>query len=179
MDKSLFHLINEQWTHPALDLFMATIGNVDIWMPLIVLFVLYALIFGGFKGRALIFCIVLALLVNSSLTNSLKKLVDRRRPKQVERVRMVELAKARPKFLTLFKPVEDPLFGRTRSRTLRTFFSFRTRDDEHDDRRDPGPFFPALGLALFFVRRRHRLVAGLPRRALAERRARDFFSGPG
>ena len=36
MDKSLFHLINEQWTHPALDLFMATIGNVDIWMPLIV-----------------------------------------------------------------------------------------------------------------------------------------------
>jgi membrane-associated phospholipid phosphatase len=29
--------------------------------------------------------------------------VDRRRPKQVERVRMVELAKARPEFLTLLK----------------------------------------------------------------------------
>jgi undecaprenyl-diphosphatase len=143
MDKSLFHLINEQWTHPALDLFMATIGNVDIWMPLIVLFVLYALIFGGFKGRSLIFCIVLALLVNSSLTNSLKKLADRRRPKHLERVRMVELAKARPKFLTLFQPV-------------------KIRYSEERDRERSGPSFPsghvttnttiAVILTLFFRR---------------------------
>ena len=53
MDQTLFHLINEQWTHPALDLFMAAISNVDIWKPFIILLVLYALIFGGFKGRAL------------------------------------------------------------------------------------------------------------------------------
>ena len=106
MDQTLFHLINEQWTHPALDLFMAAISNVDIWKPLIVLLGLYALIFGGFKGRALVFCIGLALLVDSGVISNLKKLVDRRRPKQVERVRMVELAKARPEFLTLFKPVK-------------------------------------------------------------------------
>ena len=143
MDKSLFHLINEQWTHPALDLFMATIGNVDLWMPLIALLVLYALIFGGFKGRALVFCIGLALLVNSSLTSGLKKFADRRRPKHVERVRMVELAKARPKFLTLFKPV-------------------KIRYSEARDRERSGPSFPsghvttnttiALILALFFRR---------------------------
>jgi len=105
LDQSLFHLINEQWTHPALDLFMAAISNIDIWKPFIVLLALFALIFGGFKGRALVFCIGLALLVNSSVTSSLKKFVDRRRPKQVERVRMVEMAKARPEFLTIFKPV--------------------------------------------------------------------------
>ena len=40
MDQTLFHLINEQWTNPALDLFMAAISNVDIWKPLIVLLVL-------------------------------------------------------------------------------------------------------------------------------------------
>ncbi|HXA08757.1 MAG TPA: phosphatase PAP2 family protein [Chthoniobacterales bacterium] len=106
MDQILFHLINEQWTHPALDLFMAAISNVEIWKPLFVLLALSALIFGGFKGRALVFCIGFVLLVNGSLTSGLKKLVDRRRPKQVERVRMVELAKARPEFLTLFKKVE-------------------------------------------------------------------------
>ena len=105
MDQTLFHLINEQWTNPVLDLFMAAISNVEIWKPLIVQLVLYALIFGGFKGRALVFCIGLALLVNSGVTSSLKTFVDRRRPKQVERVRMVELAKARPEFLTLFKRV--------------------------------------------------------------------------
>jgi len=83
---------------------MAAISNVDIWKPLIVLLVLYALIFGGFKGRALVFCVGFALLVNGNLTvDLLKKFVDRRRPKQVERIRMVELAKARPEFLTLFK----------------------------------------------------------------------------
>jgi undecaprenyl-diphosphatase len=106
MDQILFHLINERWTHPALDLFMAAISNVEIWKPLFVLLALSALIFGGFKGRALVFCIGFVLLVNGSLTSGLKKLVDRRRPKQVERVRMVELAKARPEFLTLFKKVE-------------------------------------------------------------------------
>ncbi len=118
MDQTLFHLINEQWTHPALDLFMAAISNVDIWKPLIVLLVLSALVFGGFRGRALVFCLGLALLVNSGVTSSIKKFVDRRRPKQVERVRMVELAKARPEFLALFEKVTIRYSGerdRTRS----------------------------------------------------------------
>ena len=97
---------------------MAAISNIDIWKPFIVLLVLYALIFGGFKGRALVFCIGLALLVNSGVTSSLKKFADRRRPKQVERVRMVELAKARPEFLTLFKKVKIRYSGdRDRARS--------------------------------------------------------------
>jgi undecaprenyl-diphosphatase len=143
VDQILFHLINEQWTHPALDLFMAAVSNIDIWKPFIILLALYGLIFGGFKGRALIFCIGLALLVNSSVTSSLKKFVDRRRPKQVERVRMVEMAKARPEFLTLFKPV-----------------AIRYSGERDKDR--SGPSFPsghvtnnttvALILALFFRR---------------------------
>ena len=139
----MFHLINEQWTHPALDLFMAAISDINIWKPLIALLVLYALIFGGFKGRALVFCIGLALLVNGGVTSSLKMFVDRRRPKQVERVRMVELAKARPEFLTLFKPVKIRYSG----------------ERDHDR---SGPSFPsghvtnnttvALILVLFFRR---------------------------
>ena len=96
MDQTLFHLINEQWTNPMLDLFMAAISNINIWTPFIALLVLYAVIFGGFKGRALVFCIGVALLVNGNLTvGVLKKFVDRGRPKQVQRVRMVELETTR------------------------------------------------------------------------------------
>lgn len=143
MDQALFHLINEQWTNPALDLFMAAISNVDIWKPLIALLVLSCLIFGGFKGRALVFCVAVTLLVDTGITSGLKKFVDRRRPKQVERVRMVVLAKARPEFLTLFKPVQ-------------------IRYSDASDRNRSGPSFPsghvmnnatiAIILAFFFRR---------------------------
>jgi len=122
---------------------MAAISNVDIWRPFLFLLVLYALIFAGFKGRALVFCLGFALLLNTNLTSSLKSFVDRRRPKQVERVRMVEMAKANPEFLTLFKPV-------------------KIRYSEPRDRNRSGPSFPsghvtnnvtiAVVLAFFFQR---------------------------
>jgi undecaprenyl-diphosphatase len=118
LDQTLFYLINQQWTNPILDLFMAAISNIEIWKPLIAVLVLWALILGRFKGRALILCLGLALVVNANLTSGLKKFVDRRRPKQVERVRMIELSKARPEFLTVFKPVKirySDVRDRTRS----------------------------------------------------------------
>ena len=143
MDQALFHLINQQWTNPLLDLFMAAISNVEIWKPLIILLLLYPLFFGGFKGRAFLLCLAVTLLINSSLTNTLKKFVDRRRPKQMERVRLVELTRARPEFLTLSKPV-----------------AIRYSDEQ--DIHSSGPSFPsghvtnnftaAIVLALFFRR---------------------------
>ena len=115
---------------PALDLFMAAISNIEIWKPFLALLVLYVLIFGGFKGRALVFCVGLALLVNSAVHRRvLKKFVDRRRPKQVERVRMVELAKAHPGVSQPLQETEDPLLRCERSQPLRTLLSFRARDE--------------------------------------------------
>jgi undecaprenyl-diphosphatase len=103
MDQAIFHLINERWTNPAFDLFMAAISNSEIWKPLIILAALAVLIFGGFKGRAFLLCLLLTLVLNEQLTNFLKKTIDRHRPKQVQPVRMVVLQKAQPAFLTLFK----------------------------------------------------------------------------
>jgi undecaprenyl-diphosphatase len=103
MDETIFHLINEQWTSPALDLFMAALSNSEIWQPLLVAIALSALFFGGFKARAFIVCLVLSLLFAEFFTGILKAAVDRHRPKQVERVRMVQLQKATPKFMSLFK----------------------------------------------------------------------------
>jgi undecaprenyl-diphosphatase len=104
MDQLIFHRINEQWTSPVLDMFMAAISDVEIWKPLLVGIALYALIFGGFKGRAFLFCLLIALAISDYfVVGALKFTFDRYRPKQVESVRMVQLQKANPRFLTLFK----------------------------------------------------------------------------
>lgn len=144
MDQAIFHFINEQWTNPVLDLFMAVMSDSKIWQPVFVGIGLYLLIFGGFKGRAFLFCVLIALAISSNfLVAPLKSAFDRRRPKQVETVRMVHLQKAHPKLLTIFKKP-----------TIR--FSDQT------DRAKSGPSFPsghmanntviAVMCALFFRR---------------------------
>src|SRR5580700_8900069 len=144
MDQTLFHLINERWTNPVLDLFMAAISNAAIWKPLVVVTILLALAFGGFKARACILCLLLSLLVAETFTGLLKSAFDRRRPKQVQIVRMVELQKARPEFLTLFKKT-------------------KVRYSDQSDHNNSGPSFPSGHMSnntvvavclTFFYRRR-------------------------
>jgi undecaprenyl-diphosphatase len=103
MDQSIFHFINQQWTSPALDLFMAALSDSKIWEPLFIAIGVSALLFGGFKGRAFVICVALSLLIATQVTGLLKSVVDRHRPKHVESVRMVQLQRTRPAFLTLFK----------------------------------------------------------------------------
>lgn len=125
MDQAVFHLINERWTSPALDLFMAAISNVEIWKPLLAVLGLYALIFCGFKGRAFVFCLLLTLIISDTfVVRPLKSAVNRRRPKQVQPVRMVVLAKARPEFMTVFKPTT-------------------VRHSDESDHTKSGPSFPS------------------------------------
>ena len=144
MDQAIFHLINERWTNPALDLFMAALSDIEIWEPLLIVIGLVTLVVGGFKARACIFCLLFSLLIGEQFTGLLKSAIDRHRPKQVQSVRMVELKKARPEFLTLFKKP-----------TIR--YSNQT------DRNRSGPSFPsghmtnntavAVCLTLFYRRR--------------------------
>ena len=144
MDQTIFELINAKWTNPILDLFMAALSNPEIWKPLLILIALIALIFGGFKARACIFCMLLSMLIAEQVTGLLKTAIHRPRPKQVQKVRMVELQKARPEFLTLFK---KPTI----------------RDSDESDRHRSGPSFPsghvtnntviAVCLTLFYRKR--------------------------
>jgi len=125
MDQAIFHLINERWTHPALDLFMAAMSDVEIWKPLLIVVAACVLIFGRFKGRAFIICLALALvLADYLLVSTLKTAIDRRRPKQVQKVRMVQLERTHPRFLTLFK---RPAI----------------RYSDETDRNNSGPSFPS------------------------------------
>lgn len=52
-----------------LDLLMAAISNVEIWKPLLILIALGLVIFGGFKGRIFIRCLLISLLVAEQFTN--------------------------------------------------------------------------------------------------------------
>ena len=125
MDQAIFHLINERWTHPALDLFMAAMSDVEIWKTLLIVVAVCVLIFGRFKGRAFIICLALALmLADYLLVSTLKTAIDRRRPKQVQKVRMVQLERTHPRFLTLFKPPA-------------------IRYSDETDRNNSGPSFPS------------------------------------
>src|SRR5213083_3138513 len=103
MDQSIFHFINQQWTSPALDLLMAALSDSSIWEPLFIAIGVSALLLGGFRARAFVICLVLSLLITTQVTGLLKSAVDRHRPKHVENVRMVQLQRTRPAFLTLFK----------------------------------------------------------------------------
>src|ERR1700738_4433033 len=104
---------------------MAAMSEVEIWKPFLIVVAVCILIFGGFKVRAFIICLALALvLADYLLVSTLKTAIDRRRPKQVQKVRMVQLERTHPQFLTLF-----------RKPTIR--FSDET------DRNKSGPSFPS------------------------------------
>ena len=103
MDQQIFHLINEQWTSPALDLFMAAISDADVWKPLLLVVIFVALVFGGFRARACIFCLLVTIVMAGPITNTLKSAINRQRPKHVQSVRMVRLEKGRPEFMSILK----------------------------------------------------------------------------
>src|SRR5256885_16055655 len=103
MDQQLFQLINERWTNPALDLFMAAVSDADVWKPLLIIIIFAALVFGGFRARACIFCLLITIVLAEPVTNTLKTAINRRRPKHVASVRMVRLEKGRPEFMSIFK----------------------------------------------------------------------------
>jgi len=103
MDEKLFHLINEQWTNSAFDLFMPLISYAEIWTPFFLLAAVALLIFGGFRGRAFVFCTAVALGLSNLAVDPVKHAIGRARPKQLQTVRLIELEKTRPMILTIFK----------------------------------------------------------------------------
>jgi undecaprenyl-diphosphatase len=143
LDETLFHLINQRWTNPLLDLLMAALANVEIWRPLLIGVVIFMLVFDGFRGRACVLCLLLLLSISEQVTSVLKTAIDRHRPKQVQTVRLVELQHTRPAFMTLFHKTT-------------------IRYSDASDRTRSGPSFPsghvtdntviALCLTLFYRR---------------------------
>ena len=110
MEQQLLFLINRQWTTPALDLFMAIMSSFNLWLVPLVVAALAVAIWGGFRARAMLAVMALALIVVNTLAGPLKSLVHRPRPHEaMAGVRKVELAHTRPAYLAIFKNVKTHL----------------------------------------------------------------------
>ncbi len=108
MDETLFHLINQQWTGPALDRIMAAASSFDLWWPFLALAAVLTAWRGGARARWMLVTLALLLAVGDAVVdNSLKHAVHRLRPWQAEAgVRQVDLARhVRPRLLALCEPV--------------------------------------------------------------------------
>src|SRR5260370_18277522 len=101
MDQQLFHLINDRWTSPALDLFMAAISDADVWKPLLLIVLFAALIFGGFRARACIFCLLITIFIAQPITNTLKSAINQKRPTHVPSIRLLQLERVPPELLCI------------------------------------------------------------------------------
>lgn len=109
MDQQLLFLINHSWAIPALDRPMAAASSFDLWWPFLLVVVVAGAIFGGFRFRMFLLTVGLALgLTDGVIVQCLKKAVNRPRPHEVlEGVRTLDLAKAKPRFLALNKPLKE------------------------------------------------------------------------
>jgi len=109
MDQHIFFLINHTWAHPGWDPVMAAASSWDLWWPFLVIGCILMLVLGGFRARAMLVAVGLAVGITDGLVvDSLKEMVGRPRPHEVlEGVRTLDLAKARPRFLALAKPLKQ------------------------------------------------------------------------
>lgn len=109
MDQQILFLINRSGTNPVLDYVMASASSYDLWWPFLVVLLLFAIWKGGFRMRAMLLTIGLAVGVTDGLVvKNLKDLVGRPRPHEVlESVRTIDLAWENPRFLALGKPLRE------------------------------------------------------------------------
>jgi len=109
MDQQLLFLINCSWASPWLDRLMAAVSSFDLWVPFLILAIVLLAIFGGFRWRAMLLVAGVAVGISDGLIiEPLKSLVGRPRPHEMlEGVRTLDLAKAKPRFLALGKPLKE------------------------------------------------------------------------
>ena len=106
LDRQLFDFLNHGFNSPALDLFMSVLSSWVFWRPFVLIAAAFALVFGGFKGRAFVCCAVLiVLVVDDGVANPLKHFTNRPRPYQaMAGVRIVQLQETQPRFFALIPP---------------------------------------------------------------------------
>ena len=146
MEQQLLFQINREWTHPALDQFMAMMSSLDFWTIPLAITALLLLIFGDFKMRAML--IVLGITVGISdglISDFLKKTVQRPRPYEVlADVRRVDLARVKPRLLAIFQPAQvRPSRPNPNEARRRSFPSSHTMNN----------FCAAIVMTFFFPRR--------------------------
>lgn len=111
MDLKLLFLINREWIAPWADWLFTLLSSWGAWFPLALVLIVILLIRGGFRARAFVLTAAAIVGINDGLiAKPLKKAVNRPRPHQiVDNVRMLDLAKAKPRILAAVQPVKVKL----------------------------------------------------------------------
>jgi len=130
MEQQILNLTNQQWTSPGLDLLMAAMSSRALWtVPILVTVILVAFL-GGFKARAMLVVMIIALGFGGGvICDQIKKTVHRPRPRELlAGVRCVELTPTHPIALALFKPaqvkISDPAPGPATGHSFPSAHSF-------------------------------------------------------
>ena len=115
LDQQLFFFFNADRGWPWLDKTWAVLSSLDFWMPFLVLAGALIAWRGGFRGRAMLACLLLSIgVMEGGIINPLKKTIDRHRPLDaMAEARSVKLGPAEPKILALAQPLDispgDPI----------------------------------------------------------------------
>ena len=108
LDQKLFFLINREWTGPWLDRIMVTLSSLDFWVPWLVLLFVAVAYFGGFKARALLLTLLVAVgVAEGAVVGPFKDWIGRPRPSQVvDQARLPSFNhKIKPQTLAIFYPL--------------------------------------------------------------------------
>jgi undecaprenyl-diphosphatase len=105
-DEKLFDLINAQWHTPFWDHFFPAIASTDVWTPILVLAALWAFLRGGRRGKLLVLCVAVGMLLGDALVSrTLKHMIGRVRPRDAKSGVIVRsLSPEKPRILHVFDP---------------------------------------------------------------------------
>ena len=109
MDQKLLFLINREWTGPVLDRVMTAMSSSALWKWPLVLLVLAVIWRGGFRARAFLAVVLLAVVLCDSVGGyGIKRAVGRLRPHETE-FGVRQLSLAQPAVRGIFQPVQEQI----------------------------------------------------------------------
>lgn len=123
LDQQLFFFFNAPSGLTWLDSAMAIASSLDFWFPLLILASLYVLWRGGFRGRAMLVCLLLSVGIMEGLViNPVKKIIERPRPNEVlsgaRIIKIAPLPKSTPGPATWLEHTKMALASTTQARAL-------------------------------------------------------------
>jgi undecaprenyl-diphosphatase len=106
LDQQLFLLLNADRGRPWADTLWAVLSSLHLWLPLLIAGGLLIAWRGGFRGRAMLACLLLSIgIMEGGIINPLKKTISKQRPYHVlSEARVVKLEETTPRWLAAIRP---------------------------------------------------------------------------
>ena len=106
LDQQLFLLLNADRGRPWVDTLWAVLSSLHFWLPLLIAGGLLIAWRGGFRGRAMLACLLLSIgIMEGGIINPLKNTISKQRPYHVlSEARVVKLEETTPRWLAAIRP---------------------------------------------------------------------------